>query len=100
MISRLSSQNTPLLYSSQREPRETGHFANDFHAFNFPAVIHSNLNHNGARRHTVDRIFGVANGNDSRRDVCVCRSEEHTSELQSRSDLVCRLLLAKKKVPS
>src|SRR2546428_7591698 len=25
------------------------------------------------------------------------RSEEHTSELQSRSDLVCRLLLAKKK---
>src|SRR5206468_8153692 len=36
---------------------------------------------------------------------CVCgsslhggrRSEEHTSELQSRSDLVCRLLLEKKK---
>src|SRR2546428_12795981 len=36
---------------------------------------------------------------------CICdapgcrgkRSEEHTSELQSRSDLVCRLLLEKKK---
>src|SRR5206468_12024751 len=27
----------------------------------------------------------------------VARSEEHTSELQSRSDLVCRLLLEKKK---
>src|SRR6266403_1361272 len=27
----------------------------------------------------------------------VCRSEEHTSELQSRRDLVCRLLLEKKK---
>src|SRR2546428_6182427 len=27
----------------------------------------------------------------------VWRSEEHTSELQSRSDLVCRLLLEKKK---
>src|SRR5206468_5433908 len=27
----------------------------------------------------------------------VPRSEEHTSELQSRSDLVCRLLLEKKK---
>src|SRR2546428_10266152 len=27
------------------------------------------------------------------------RSEEHTSELQSRSDLVCRLLLEKKKPP-
>src|SRR3982750_4098954 len=30
--------------------------------------------------------------------VCrIIRSEEHTSELQSRSDLVCRLLLEKKK---
>src|SRR2546421_3655932 len=29
--------------------------------------------------------------------VLVERSEEHTSELQSRSDLVCRLLLEKKK---
>src|SRR5206468_12798795 len=28
----------------------------------------------------------------------VARSEEHTSELQSRSDLVCRLLLEKKKM--
>src|SRR2546421_1309092 len=28
---------------------------------------------------------------------CRSRSEEHTSELQSRSDLVCRLLLEKKK---
>src|SRR2546421_5082466 len=27
------------------------------------------------------------------------RSEEHTSELQSRSDIVCRLLLEKKKSP-
>src|SRR5438105_7039141 len=27
----------------------------------------------------------------------LCRSEEHTSELQSRVDLVCRLLLEKKK---
>src|SRR5699024_12532950 len=29
--------------------------------------------------------------------VASCRSEEHTSELQSRFDLVCRLLLEKKK---
>src|SRR2546428_9494033 len=28
------------------------------------------------------------------------RSEEHTSELQSRSDIVCRLLLEKKKIRS
>src|SRR2546430_9151397 len=32
-----------------------------------------------------------------RRHVPVRRSEEHTSELQSQSNLVCRLLLEKKK---
>src|SRR2546428_4356626 len=32
------------------------------------------------------------------RERALPRSEEHTSELQSRSDLVCRLLLEKKKV--
>src|SRR2546428_8431658 len=37
----------------------------------------------------------VALGFRSRRPEA--RSEEHTSELQSRSDLVCRLLLEKKK---
>src|SRR2546427_12850968 len=30
-------------------------------------------------------------------ETCVGRSEEHTSELQSQSNLVCRLLLEKKK---
>src|SRR5690349_23663987 len=33
----------------------------------------------------------------SRRTGTAARSEEHTSELQSRRDLVCRLLLEKKK---
>src|SRR5437588_1903537 len=33
----------------------------------------------------------------SRRSAARERSEEHTSELQSHSDLVCRLLLEKKK---
>src|SRR2546427_8941486 len=40
-------------------------------------------------------------GDDSNRDHCEGtvrqRSEEHTSELQSQSNLVCRLLLEKKK---
>src|SRR2546430_17070865 len=31
------------------------------------------------------------------RSAPACRSEEHTSELQSQSNLVCRLLLEKKK---
>src|SRR2546428_6014597 len=51
---------------------------------------------------SVARIDGDANRGQSSylgyemwvRDL---RSEEHTSELQSRSDLVCRLLLEKKK---
>src|SRR5438874_4047159 len=34
---------------------------------------------------------------DERSNVLHRRSEEHTSELQSRRDLVCRLLLEKKK---
>src|SRR2546426_7291078 len=33
-------------------------------------------------------------------DIDVLRSEEHTSELQSPCNLVCRLLLEKKKKPS
>src|SRR5206468_11008765 len=35
-----------------------------------------------------------------REPIRAWRSEEHTSELQSRSDLVCRLLLEKKKKES
>src|SRR2546428_2205927 len=38
-----------------------------------------------------DGVYGAP------RDRAARRSEEHTSELQSRSDLVCRLLLEKKK---
>src|SRR5699024_12178715 len=38
----------------------------------------------------VELVFGV-------REYQLDRSEEHTSELQSRFDLVCRLLLEKKK---
>src|SRR5438874_10205863 len=39
---------------------------------------------------TARQAIGAANA---------ARSEEHTSELQSRRDLVCRLLLEKKKRP-
>src|SRR2546421_6890801 len=39
----------------------------------------------------------VRSGEPDRGAVPRPRSEEHTSELQSRSDLVCRLLLEKKK---
>src|SRR5438132_8062648 len=42
-------------------------------------------------------MSGNATGLLSLAAVLVLRSEEHTSELQSHSDLVCRLLLEKKK---
>src|SRR5206468_10796590 len=42
-------------------------------------------------------IAGQIGGEDDQSVRLSGRSEEHTSELQSRSDLVCRLLLEKKK---
>src|SRR5438067_733619 len=48
----------------------------------------------------VDISMPTLNGIDAVREMGRCspkRSEEHTSELQSRFDLVCRLLLEKKK---
>src|SRR2546430_11833317 len=47
----------------------------------------------GPLRHRRRRAFRGEPGTRSVRD----RSEEHTSELQSQSNLVCRLLLEKKK---
>src|SRR5204862_7405264 len=48
-----------------------------------------------------DRIqiaqIGCGNRAQGHRQMLKLRSEEHTSELQSRRDLVCRLLLEKKK---
>src|SRR6266536_1557854 len=50
---------------------------------------------------TLFRSASAADGRSARcgswwRSARGCRSEEHTSELQSRVDLVCRLLLEKK----
>src|SRR5437773_6571084 len=59
------------------------------------AVIHSRLPH-GASPAEIDRLVSeyVHRGESL---YAVDRSEEHTSELQSHHDLVCRLLLEKKK---
>src|SRR5438874_8059532 len=51
-------------------------------------------------------VAAVGDGPPARRpgedrfSVLRSRSEEHTSELQSRRELVCRLLLEKKKTPT
>src|SRR5260221_10691919 len=47
-----------------------------------------------ARQHEIVEVAQVADAEDLAGEL---RSEEHTSELQSHSDLVCRLLLEKKK---
>src|SRR2546430_12259250 len=44
-----------------------------------------------------DEFLGVQYRYFSNRGLIRIRSEEHTSELQSQSNLVCRLLLEKKK---
>src|SRR5688572_32767620 len=46
--------------------------------------------------HTIDIISDILSRGNSAR-LYKSRSEEHTSELQSQSNLVCRLLLEKKK---
>src|SRR6266511_4505481 len=46
-----------------------------------------------ARRRELDEVLGLELGADD----YITKSEEHTSELQSRENLVCRLLLEKKK---
>src|SRR5688572_31005564 len=52
----------------------------------------------GHHRHAAQQRRDVVDGDGrlSRANAAV-RSEEHTSELQSQSNLVCRLLLEKKK---
>src|SRR5699024_12321698 len=45
----------------------------------------------------VGASFAITRRSDNTIGISARRSEEHTSELQSRFDLVCRLLLEKKK---
>src|SRR5688572_31562329 len=71
----------------RRPPRST--------LFPYTTLFRSELSEAVARHLRIPPdhlIFG--NGSD---DIIHLRSEEHTSELQSQSNLVCRLLLEKKK---
>src|SRR3712207_7746690 len=52
------------------------------------------------RRHDLAAAHGVQRLGDGDVRLQLGRSEEHTSELQSRQYLVCRLLLEKKKKTS
>src|SRR5260221_8506495 len=65
-----------------------------FKAFN--SIMFYALSELGKPEGSPDRLAIPVAGDDARAKQIV-RSEEHTSELQSHSDLVCRLLLEKKK---
>src|SRR5438034_658543 len=85
------------------EPVRTGYAAQTFQRGNVPvlSIAHRDaarahrvaLQHyraTAALRKTAAKLWPI-------QPQVVARSEEHTSELQSHSDLVCRLLLEKKK---
>src|SRR5437588_2960343 len=60
--------------------------------------IQRGATHDGSiDRPYIAKLESEARSGNSIDPSCVARSEEHTSELQSHSDLVCRLLLEKKK---
>src|SRR5206468_7180549 len=71
-----------------------------FHGSGDPRDLHSFPTR---RSSDLGRAFEAPHWSSQTFATCCClptarpRSEEHTSELQSRSDLVCRLLLEKKK---
>src|SRR2546421_3175004 len=57
-----------------------------------------NINFITWKTQEIDKLFNSVHVSLTKIDrKNLVRSEEHTSELQSRSDLVCRLLLEKKK---
>src|SRR2546430_9871056 len=77
----------------RRPPRST--------LFPYPTLFRSRQEHLeiAARRRVGERQLEPVAAAVEGESVCgrVGRSEEHTSELQSQSNLVCRLLLEKKK---
>src|SRR2546430_7286035 len=67
----------------RRPPRST--------LFPYTTLFRSRAHGDGSRRNPTHPLHPRRRARDAR------RSEEHTSELQSQSNLVCRLLLEKKK---
>src|SRR2546430_8251897 len=61
-----------------------------------PDVAHAAASQRPARPRPGRHVPGVGDGGPADGEL-QRRSEEHTSELQSQSNLVCRLLLEKKK---
>src|SRR5438105_7843695 len=62
------------------------------------ALVDGRVVRRADREEQIDRHAHNRDQEHGDGEVSVARSEEHTSELQSRVDLVCRLLLEKKKI--
>src|SRR2546430_5116406 len=79
----------------RRPPRSTLFpYTTLFRSRSVPALLSAGSVIGGARE--VEELEELSRNDNGGRD----RSEEHTSELQSQSNLVCRLLLEKKKTKS
>src|SRR3712207_8844414 len=72
----------------------------DFPSTGARKVLHPRYNRAGALEHVeldgATYVERIAYNTKGQRTLIAYRSEEHTSELQSRQYLVCRLLLEKK----
>src|SRR2546422_1651612 len=62
-----------------------------------PLFPYTTLFRSGSSRRPAPQIMPMCASSTDASSTCRWRSEEHTSELQSRLHLVCRLLLEKKK---
>src|SRR5256885_2904159 len=63
----------------------------------FRSLLRVTLQHNVIHYHDASYVSSSRRNASSAELTCFVRSEEHTSELQSPCNLVCRLLLEKKK---
>src|SRR5690606_42097155 len=72
-------------------------FAVFVHLMRHPVTARPHDHHGDAQPGADDSGIGEVRQTDGNRVDPKNRSEEHTSELQSRENLVCRLLLEKKK---
>src|SRR3989442_9979104 len=76
----------------RRPPRST--------LFPYTTLFRSDADRSAQRLAAADPRAAVPPRRARRAETAARRSEEHTSELQSRPHLVCRLLLEKKKAES
>src|SRR5438034_4401436 len=91
---RIVLDGRPHFFGREREARsQPVHGARNIHANQNAA----NVEDEGAKPCSCHRLFALCAGSCNGTLIIGSRSEEHTSELQSHSDLVCRLLLEKKK---